>query len=256
MAHFGYRIRARWYANLEEFSNVEHYLFARFTHFFPTRTSLIVETNYGRKNYLQGVATDASPSPEAEHYGWHDGGRGHMGTPWWGAEASAGGSRYGVGQAVGLLRLAQSLDNSTGLSLQVLLRRNPANNVRYLAGQVSGYTTEDELFDDRYGYESHELSGTLTRLLPWRMTLVMGSEAQWKDYVNRPALDLSGQPLATGELRHDRRFAAWVTLARTLSTGNRELSLLVELYWLDNRSNDRYYDYSTATFSVGVSTEF
>lgn len=259
VAQAGYRLRTRWYSNLPEFSNTEHFFFARFTHFFPSRTTLIIETDYGRKIYLQAVSDGSGLSDGGQHdIRRHDGGMGHMGGGWWNGNSSWLSGKYGVAQAVALLRLAQSLGSSTGLSVQFLYRGNPAQTARYLAGQVSGYSNEDELFDDPYGYESRELRGALTRLLPWGMTLRAGTEAQWKDYVRRPALDLSGQPLSTGENRADRRFAAWIGLSRSFTVGRRGpiMTLVGEFNWFDNRSNDAYYRYSAATFTIGVSTEF
>lgn len=258
---FGYRWRGRWYSNLESFSYAEHFLFARLTHSFPSRTTLVLETNYGRKIYLQQTSTVGIDSPTGNnwHYGEHGGGMGRM---WNGGGSDNGAmipsSRPQVGQWVALLRVAQSLTANTGLSGEFTVRRNHANAVRYLAGQVAGYTSEDELFDDRYGYESEEVSLNFTQLLPWQMSLKLGGEVQWKNYPNRPALDLAGNPLTSGELRDDRRITGWIALSKSLilSENGKSLDLVGEYNLIDNQSNDRFYDFRSGAVTVGVGMKF
>lgn len=255
--NFGYRLRGRWYSNLSELSYAEHYLFARYTHFFETRTTLIVEGNYGRKIYHDQILENTISQPDDGHYGDHRGGRGHFGTGSMTGENSPIAEKHNVTQLVAQLRVAQSLANSTGLSMDIRIRRNPGDGVRYLAGQVSGYTTEDELFDDRYGYESEEVATTLTQLLPWKMTLKSGLEFQWKDYVNRPALDLNGEVLSSGDLRNDRQVLGWLSLSKSFSVlGGKSVDLFAEFYWIDNQSNDLYYDYQVNLISFGITTSF
>ena len=258
---FGYRWRGCWYSNLDSFSYTEHFLFARLTHSLPSLTTLVVETNYGRKIYLQEssiVETD-TPLEDGWHYGQHGGGMGHR----WndqqtGENAMTSLARPRVGQWVGSVRVAQSLTANTGVSLEFLLRRNHEDGIRYLAGQVAGYTSEDELFDDRYGFESEELSFSLTQLLPWQMSLKLGGEMQWKDYPNRPALDLEGNALASGELRNDRRAKGWLSLGKSflLDESGRALDLVAEYYLLDNRSNDAFYDFRSSAVTLGGDLKF
>ena len=257
IVQLGYKLRARSYDNLPELTYAEHTLFGRYTHFLPTKTTVMLEANLGRKQYRQTLTQSGTfPGSEDGGYGRHRGGMGHMGRGLGDMHADTG-TQAAVSQLVAQLRLAQSLTSTTGLSVDLLLRRNPGDGIRYLAGQVSGYTTEDELFDDRYGYESEELAGTLTQLLPWNLTLKAGFEARWKDYVNRPALDLNGEPLPTGELRRDRQVFGWLTLSKSFDLHhNRYLDFIATFDWVDNRSNDPYYAYRGSVVSVGVSTSF
>lgn len=255
-ANFGYRIRRRWYNNLSELDYLEHYLFARFGYSFQTRTTLTVETKYGRKSYREQVTGEKTWQLGMGGYGHHQGGMGQWGG-WNQEENSSQSVKPSVSQWIGQIRVAQSLTNTTGLSTDLILRRNPGNGVRYLAGQVSGYTSEDELFDDPYGYESEELGVTLTQLLPWKVTLKAGGEYKWKDYVNRPALDLNGETLSTDELRTDRQIWTWLSLGKTFQfRSGRTMSLFGEFYRIDNQSNDFYYDYRGNYVSLGIETTF
>ncbi|HEX9654191.1 MAG TPA: hypothetical protein VGA99_10810, partial [bacterium] len=187
-------------------------------------------------------------------YGHHQGGMGQWGG-WNQNENNSHSIKPSVSQWIGQMRMAQSLTNTTGLSTDVILRRNLENDVRYLAGQVSGYTSEDELFDDPYGYESEELGATLTQLLPWKFTFKAGTEYKWKDYVNRPALDLNGDALSSGELRSDRQIWTWLSLGKTFEfRSGRTVSLFGEFYRIDNQSNDSYYDYQGNFVSFAIET--
>lgn len=250
--NLGYKIRGRWYSNLPELSYAEHYLFARLTHVFESRTTLMLEGNYGLKIYREQTIVASTSGTNVGHYGRHSGGMGHL---------SGNGDNMGdstssqarVSQLEGKVRLSQSLTGSTGLSVEGSLSRNPVDGVRYLAGQVSGYTTEDELFDDRYGYETEEFSTTLTQLLPLEMQFRTGLVTAWKDYVNRPALDLNGEALPSGELRNDRQLVAWFSLDKSF---NKIVTAFAEFYWIDNQSNDQYYDYKVSLISGGLSVQF
>ncbi len=247
---FGYRLRVHSYTNLPELSYIEHYFFVRQAMFLPTRTSVTVEANYGHKTYQQAIASTPGFFQNPEGYGHHRGGMGH----WMGGN-NFNSFNPSLNQFVASIRGAQSLTLSTGLSFEALIRRNSDSAVRYLAGQVYGYTTEDDLFDDRYGYESEELAFTLTQLLPWSAQFRLGMEYQWKDYLNRPALDLNGEPLSTGELRRDTRAFIWQSLVKPFRFGHeKSLNISGEVVWIDNRSNDLYYDYKVLVFSLGIST--
>lgn len=257
IANLGYRLRGRVYAKLPELDYVEQFVFTRYTQFFKTKTTLMLEINYGRKVYQRAFSENNSSMGEEGHTGRHRGGMGHFGPLSSNTEDENVRFDKAVGQWVGKLRLAQSLTSSTGISFDFLLRRNPHNTIRYLVGQVSGYTSEDELFDDRYGYESQEVSSTLTRLLPWDITMQASTDVLWKDYVNRPTLDLTGEPLSSGELRNDRQLAVGLSVNKTIDmAGSLSLSLHSEFYFMNNHSNDPFYNYTLHFFSFGVSTSF
>ncbi len=258
---FGYRARRRAYAQISSFSYFENFLFARITYSLPTHTTVVFESHYGQKHYLQGIS-----NPGAVHTGFYDhdyghqpGGMGHMRDSRWnpGGTTSVV-SQPGVSQWAGSLRLAQSISPNTGVHLEGLLRRNLRDAVRYLAGQVAGYANEDELFDDPYGYESEEAEIGLTQLLPWQMTVEMTANVQWKDYVNRPALDLAGNPLPSSALRKDRLAYARLTFSKSIALRNEMQSLEIfgQLSFFDNQSNDAFYNYTRRLFVMGFYYRF
>ncbi|MFQ5769807.1 MAG: hypothetical protein ACE5HX_04690 [bacterium] len=253
--NLGYKIRSRWYSNIPDLSYIEHDFFVRYTHFFATRTTFMIAGEYGRKQYQEQITEDNLAQWNMDDYGSHRGGMGHMWNGGWFNNINSTSVKPSVGQWLGQIRLAQSLTSSTGLSTDFMLRSNPGDGVRYLAGQVSGYTTEDELFDDPYGYESEEFGATLTQLLPWELTFKAGVESKWKDYDNRPALDLNGETLPSGELREDRQVVTWLRLSKSFNLlEGKSANLIAEFYWMDNQSNDLYYDFQVTLLSLGIAT--
>ncbi len=160
--HFqgGYRLRERTYKNLDGFSYWEHYVFLRLNRSFKTKTSLTMESSYGYKNYLaQTFVTTVYDST------FMGGRSGRMG----GKRVRTIVSVEDVPSAqlwTSSIRVAQSVTATTGLSLQVLYRYNFNSEARYLTAIQSGYTTEDELFDDPYSYKGLEYSAQITQLLP------------------------------------------------------------------------------------------
>jgi hypothetical protein len=258
----GYKLRGRWYANLPELNYLEHYFFTRFSHSFQTRTTLQLEGNFGTKGYSRQITETIGDNWNDDWniggYNNHEQGRrsGHQGmgrNDNWAADNPQVTSRPSSDQWVIKARVAQSLSKSIGLSVNFLLRRNSNENVRYLSGQVSGYVSEDELFDDRYGYESEEIEAMFTQIFPWGITLKSGVEPKWKNYVNRPALDSQGSVLASRELRIDRQMIAWAGVNKVFSIldGN-DARAEIEYTWIDNQSNDAYYNYQISIVTVGL----
>lgn len=262
-AQFGYRLRGRWYANLADFDYREDFFFIRLTHGLPTRTTVVFEADLGQKHYLREitqVVENSGMSYDGE-YGWHQGGMGHMQGPGQRTNPTAAVQRLSppdVQQWVISLRLAQALTPKTGAYLELAQRRIAESSIRYLAGQVAGYTSEDELFDDPYGYESEDIAMGITQLLPWQLTLQLDAAVIWKSYVERPALDLTGDPILSGDLRADRRRAVWLLLAKEFPIGasSRSMQLQVRYNFIDNRSNDLYYVYRVGNFSLGIELAF
>jgi hypothetical protein len=162
-----------------------------------------------------------------------------------------------AGQWVNTLRLSQSVYRGVGLSGYFRLRRNFGDGWRYIDSSYLGYVSEEELYDDRYGYESEELGLMLSMLLPFSSMARFGYDHYDKQY-QRPVLDLNGDPLPGDILRQDNRQAFWGRLEKTFSLGGggRSLRLSLEYYWLQNQSNDLYYDYKANIGTLGFQVNF
>jgi len=255
----GYRMNARKYLNLDTSSFREHLASLTYNISLPSRTALKADVTYGYKGYTMERLTTAMvavPQPPE---------RGRMGMrrgPGWGfpqfrgeaalQEVVVGSSAPGKSQIALSLRLSQSLSPSTGVNVQYLRRLNPSTGGLYQTGLGTGYAEDDDLFDDRYDYEGHEVSGGVSQLLPWGSKLTLEAGYLIKDYRNKPALDLIG--LSLGKDRSDRK--------RTLSAGVEMplgMSMDLDLWYTygTNVSNDPFYAYrGNHAFSFGLSREF
>jgi len=234
--YLGLKITNRNYNNLDAFSHWQSVYFARISKFFDSGTTVIFEADLLSKNYI--------PSTEKSLI---------EGFP----EIVTIGDSYSR-QAVVLFRMAQALSITTGLSGQVLVRRNLSNSVRYLGTSDGFFYSDEEVFNDVFGYNAREMELTLKQSLPWKMKLSTGSMLKLKEYNNRLALDLDGNPFLDERFRNDKRWINWFTLEKTIRLSQAVDPLALSIGWtsVNNRSNDVYYDYRTSYFSFTVSQDF
>lgn len=235
IGRFGYILNNKTYQELPEFNYWEHSLFARFNTYFQTGTSLTLSFNYGLKDYI--------PLPTSSEQG-----RGRRVTVEYTEMPS-------VDQLVSSFKLAQSLGMKTSLSFDYLNRLHP--------GLVGGSAavmnsdnlfTEDELFDDRYGYSGHELTTTFTHFLPGYVKFELGGSRLWKNYLNRQVYDLEGNLNSSDLSRKDNRWLAWFEISRSfkLNWGIKNLGVSLQGGYLRNNSNDSYYQFDNYFGSVGL----
>ncbi len=227
---FGYQLSNRNYTELPEFSYWEHYLYAQFNTFFQTGTSFTLFFNYGFKNYLPVQISSSRRNPQ------------FIEMP-------------SVDQFVSSLKISQSLGAKTSISFFYLNRVNPG----LASGSASvinteNLFTENELFDDRYGYNGHEISLQLIRYLPGYFKLELAATQYWKNYLNRQIYDLAGNSSLAENTRKDLRSLFWASLSRSFAFNYRLKNMTVILSggFLKNNSNDRYYQFDNAFGSLGL----
>jgi hypothetical protein len=219
---------------LADFDYVEHHGSVRLTIFLPTETSVNLQTDIGSKTYLTQNVTDATSSGMM--------GRGRRTAPQ---------STPSAMQLVGLIRVGQSVFEKTGLSLAVQYQYNLEKESRYLSSDF-GTVSDDEIFDDHYGYEGLMSTIMLTQLLPMEMRLRVTYGAQNREYANRPAFDLQGVQIA--DARIDRR--NYVTLQLDKEFEFLGLSALITYEYIANSSNDPLFQYTNRVITAGVSVPF
>ncbi|MFZ5515282.1 MAG: hypothetical protein ACOY90_01505 [Candidatus Zhuqueibacterota bacterium] len=229
----GYVINNRSYSNLPEFNYWEHLVYFQMNTFFQTGTSITMSVNYGLKDYIplqsmqgrgRNLVVDYSRMPA-------------------------------VDQLVSNVKLAQSLGMKTSISFNYVNRFKP--------GLVSGSATvmdsedlftEDELFDDRYGYSGHEVSLSFTHFLPAYIKWEIGSYYYWKNYHSRQIYDLEGNLDVSGDLRKDQRALFWSGLSRSfaINWGVKNIGLSLEGGYLVNESNASYYQFDNYFIMAGM----
>ncbi|HPG39193.1 MAG TPA: hypothetical protein PLP19_03825 [bacterium] len=224
-SYFGLNLTSRRYKNLPAFSHFQSVLFARMSKFFTTGTTLILEGDIINKQYYPESTASYNPDfPEVVTVG-------------------DGNSTSGIV----LLRLAQAITPKTGLSLQLQSSKNFITSERYLGNTEGFYYSDEEMFDDMFGYNDAKIELGLTQTLPWKSKLLLQNYMQWKKYIDRPAFDLLGNPLNNSELRNDKRWVMDITLEKRLNFSSAIEPLTISINWtnVNNYSNDAWYDYKS-----------
>jgi len=224
------------YSILHAFSNWQNILYWRLSRFFDSGTTFILEADLlGKHYYPAGAMSNIDDLPEIVTIG-------------------EGSSQ----QFVGMIKAARALTPKTGLSIQILLRRNLTSSVRYLGSTTGYYYSDESLFDDIHGYNAQEVSLTLKKWLPWKINLTAASTLTWKHYNQRLALDLDGSPFPDERIRADKRWTHWISIKKMLKLGANLQPLALSINWtlLQNSSNDPYYNYNMNLFTFGISQNF
>ncbi len=229
LGRFGYSLRSLNFKELGDFNYTEHYFFAQLTRSLATKSTIIVEADLGTKIYATGNV-DTTTSQTGMR------GRGRLMTTT---------STPSVTQLIGLARVGQSLFEGTGLSVTAQYQINLQKEARFLSSDY-GTISDDELFDDHYGYEGLQTSVMLTQLLPVGLVMKISGGAQNRNYADRPAYDLLGTQIA------DKRIDTRRILSAQLEKQFKSLGISLGLSYdyIRNSSNDLYYDYRNHAFAV------
>jgi hypothetical protein len=214
MGRAGYSVRRAGFPGLELFDYAEHYGFIQATASFPPGSTVILQADLGAKYYTTAAGeTVTSPA--------------------------------GATQSVMLARVGQALREGTGLSVTGSFRFNLRKESRYL-GMEYGPVSDDEIFDDHYGYEGPHAEATVTQILSPGTIVRLSGLIQRRDYTNRPAYD-SDWNVISGR-REDRRWVVTLNLEKDLDEAG--VSLGLEYDYAINHSNDAFYSYSNNTISI------
>jgi hypothetical protein len=225
----GYTFRTMRFSELDAFDYAEHVLFAQTSFFLPSRTTVIAEATMGVKLY-RTPNEDSSMVSQGR-------GRGNSAT-----------SSPSVTQATGLVRIGQGLTGSTGLSFTGAYQINLQKEVRYL-GSDYGMVSDDEIFDDHYGYEGPQASLMLTQMLPWEMQARLTGSWQRRSYASQSAYDALGTMVAADRL--DTRTALNVQLHFPIEWLGCTVGLAYD--HIRNTSNDAFFTYTNNAVTLQLS---
>ncbi len=227
-ARYGYQ--SLTFASLGDFDYREHAFALKQSLQASPATTIILHNEIGIKNYARAASTDSAAIVQG---------------------GTSSGEDQRTMQLITSLRIGQSLGTATGLSLSAGYRYNFQQASRHLSSEY-GSLSEDELFNDHYGYEGFRAGILLTQLLPAEITMRLRYDREERDYPLLAAYDLAG--LQTAERRSDAHgiFSAvfekrWPDVPLTLMLGYE---------YITNASNDAYYDYTNNVFSVGLTLPF
>jgi hypothetical protein len=259
----GVRGDARQFDDLPALDQVEGSTFASVLVNLPSRTTLIGEVFLGGKSYAGEtvLVPEGEPVTEAATQPGTGKGRGAGGMgPGYrpaGVTAMTEGDDA-AGQVTWLVRAAQSLGPTTGLSLQYI-RRSVFGAVPPVVVTTPALFFEDGVYDDPYASDASAVRSVLKHVFAGGAET--GIEGYWLDktYVATVALDDTGEPRPDGALRADTvwRAGAWASVP-VFGSRTGSVSLALELGWqyTRHRSNDAFYRYDAHSVRVGLSAAY
>jgi hypothetical protein len=226
----GYSFRSAWFAELSDFNYAEHVAFLQGAVSLPTKTTVMLQADLDYKKYM---------TPNADSVSSGGSGKGKQ---------RAIVSTPGVTQLIGTLKIAQGVAQGTGLSLTGQYQVSLEKELRYLTFS-DGRLTDDELFDDHYGYEGPLGSLVVTQLLPADIRLLISGTVQQRRYSDRPAYDLTGVVVAPQRI--DNRSTFSVSIDKPIESLGLRLTLIYD--HIINASNDSFYDYRNNAVAARIS---
>ncbi|MGE5199538.1 MAG: hypothetical protein ACM3H9_07840 [Rhodospirillaceae bacterium] len=259
----GYRADYRSFADMSALTQFEQRGFASALANFQTKTTLIAEINVGAKLYdgqvmLAPVAVDV---PEGTVLPAHGRGMG-MGPAWrtgaaWSLPQSQDQSGA-AGLVSGLVRVAQSLSDMTGVHGQIAFRQTFGAVPPALVTTPAGFF-DDGVYDDPFASNAVSGQGGVTRAFTSGAEIAAVVNFADRRYTSTPALDADGSELPGAPLRHDRVWrggVAWSQPVLGSRTGRAELSVDLGYRFLASSSNDAFYDYTSHGFALGFSIHY
>jgi len=240
----GYNFRYRRYGNIMELTNYQHYTFVQMSRSFQTRTTLLMEADWGFKSFYTSTVTTTSST---------------------GTGNGPGGSiEYTITEEqipsmshlVVLFRIAQSLHDRVGIYVQY--RGQFSMNDDSWINSESFYQDE-ELFDDPFSYTSNGLSSRLTVILPGSLSIRAGGGIHLKDYISEKSYTSEDDYPASGDLRHDIRSNAYIRISKTWDLKPAWIDSVnpyLNYSFVNNQSNSYWYDYNYHFLTLGVRLTF
>lgn len=225
---FGYTFRMLNFSSLSDFNYTEHALFVHGAFAATSSTTAIVQADLGTKFYTSTPSGTTSSMRK-------------------GMSSSLLPS---VTQLIGMVKVGQRITEETGVSLTMRYQWNLQKQSRYLSSDY-GFISDDELFDDHYGYEGLHTSLLLTQFLSESMVLKVTGGIQNKFYSSLPAYDLDGNVIA--DQRSDIRTYMNILFQKNFDAG---FSLKAAYDLIGNTSNDAFYDYGNSAMSFEVTVPF
>jgi hypothetical protein len=231
------------------FDFLSHSLFISVDKYFPSKTTIKAETNWGYKYYFGPYQMVASVAPVQMPFSQGGKGRGkHAGggnvydppnTPV--SSEREGGEGIQV-FSTGIL-LAQGIGDKIGINLTgmrqwILSGENPFDSVEEF------YMVENPSYD-RFSWSGIQLGSQVSFLLPWNVDMKLDFKYTDKDFPGIESLNLDGEPL--GVTRSDQRSHLSVNVKKTFA----RITLFLAYSYVINRSNDPYYDWTGNYLTVG-----
>ena len=245
----GYSYRWRNYTNWPNLSNHLHNAHIQLNKSFPTRTTVIAETNFGNKSFTGQDSFSTIGTSGRGQGRWMDETVTNT--------ASTISEQLSTSQIKFTIRVSQSLSEKAGIYLQYRKQISIDDETSYR--NFDDYYQDDELFDDPFTYESDSYSSQLTIMLPKSSKLLIGGSIASKNYIGEPAYSTAEDTVGIGELRLDDQINYFIDLSKTFYIKkNWAKSIKFNLYYshTNNESNSYWYNYKSTSLGGGIQWSF
>ncbi len=250
------------------FDYISHVAALSVDKYFPTRTTLKADAEYGYKYFLhpylpEPVETVTEPAPAPAGLVSAGGSGNGLGAPagsgsgsgsGWGGQHYDGGSgfipRYsatgggaGIGHVAVSALAAQGIADVVGLSVSALRQ--------WVVSGESPFMSIEEFYlvanpsADAFSWEGGQYTGRITLSLPWSVGIKTGYTYSDKTYPGVESLGIDGLPL--GIVRKDLRHLFEARLEKDF----RRFSVFVSYAHVDNRSTDPLFDWRSGYITAG-----
>jgi hypothetical protein len=259
----GYRIDHRVFADLTDLTQTENQVFGSLLANLPSRTTLIGEVHVGTKRYEGQVVTDYISEEVPMSGGVYGRGRGtgmvvpvHTTTT---VVTPVLESQNGnAGLVYGLVRVAQSLADRTGVHAQASIRSTFGAVPPGLVTTPAGFF-DDGVYDDPYASDATAAQTGFTHAFASGADL--SGQVLWTDkrYTSTLALDATGATLPGSPLRHDevwRGGIVWSQPVFAARTGRATLTIDIGYRFTNSQSNDAFYRYTSHGMGLGFSIAY
>jgi hypothetical protein len=231
------------------FNYVSHSLYVSADKYFPSKTTLKAEMNWGYKYFFEPYQTVETASyVDLPSY---QGGKGRgkhagMGNIYDPPDTPASTQKEG-GEGIQILStgvlIAQGIGdkigiNLTGMKQWILSGENPFDFVEEF------YMVENPSYD-RFSWSGIQVGSQVSFLLPWNMDMKVNFSYTDKEFPGIESLNLDGEPI--GVTRNDQRNQLGVSVKKTFA----KVTLFLAYSYVVNSSNDPYYDWKGNYLTVG-----
>jgi hypothetical protein len=224
---------------------ISHSLMVSFDKYFQSKTTLKGEMDWGYKFFFSPYVIEDILI--AENHAGSMGNKG-KGNTYGHNQYTYQSSTHKDGQGIQVFSLsgliAQGLGSKIGLRFSgmrqwVLSGQNPFFFIEEF------YMVENPSYD-RFSWEGYQIGSQFTLLIPWNIQLKFGYTMSNKEFPGIESLDLEGNSL--GIMRKDKRKQIEVTTEKNFP----RFSVFVSYFYIQNSSNDLYFDWSGHYFSAGI----
>ncbi|MCJ7583001.1 MAG: hypothetical protein MUP98_20990 [Candidatus Aminicenantes bacterium] len=227
------------------FDFVSNALFFSLDKYFPSKTTVKAEVNWGYKYFLHPYISQEIITIEGGQFSNGGRGKGHYSG---GMNSQFVIRTEGEGQGIQVLSLtgliAQGLGDSVGLRLTgmkqwTLSGKNPFTYVEEF------YSVENPSYD-RFSWEGYQIHSQLAVLVPWNIQIKIGYTIADKEFPGIESLNLDGDSL--GITRSDMRKQIEARVEKNFP----KFSIYLSYFHINNRSNDLFFEWSGQFFSAGI----